>query len=51
MHFAPRFTRNGAWIPTKRWLMPDVNEIGCDGLPNNRYGSDHLSVCAEFEWI
>ncbi|KAG2495540.1 hypothetical protein HYH03_006483 [Edaphochlamys debaryana] len=44
------FTGCGALRPLSRWRMLTEEEIGPDGLPNRAYGSDHVSLCCEFEW-
>ncbi len=36
---------------TRRWRMPTEREIGPDGLPCSAYPSDHLALCAEFDWV
>lgn len=36
--------------PLRALLPPPLETLGC-GLPNGRWGSDHASLCAEFEMV
>lgn len=44
------FSGDGKLRPTSRWRMLSEAEIGPAALPSCRYASDHVSVCADFEW-
>ncbi len=37
-------------VPQQRWRMLSESEIGCDGLPCDKYPSDHIALCCEFEF-
>lgn len=37
--------------PLSRWRMLNESEIGEAGLPCERYASDHIALCCEFEWV
>lgn len=36
--------------PVARWRMLSEQEIGPCALPSAAYASDHIALCAEFEW-
>ncbi|GIL78062.1 hypothetical protein Vretimale_7471 [Volvox reticuliferus] len=40
----------GPLRPLQRWRMLTEEEIGPGALPSAAYGSDHVSLCCEFEW-
>ncbi|GLI63407.1 hypothetical protein VaNZ11_006371 [Volvox africanus] len=40
----------GPLRPLQRWRMLTEEEIGPGALPSAAYGSDHISLCCEFEW-
>jgi hypothetical protein len=44
------FSGGGQLRPLQRWRMPTQEEIGPCALPSASYASDHISMCAEFEW-
>ncbi|GFH06560.1 endo/exonuclease/phosphatase domain-containing protein [Haematococcus lacustris] len=44
------WTRGRGLQPVARWRMLTEQEIGPTGLPTLRYPSDHVALCADFQW-